>query len=497
MTKKEKRMFSIMAFIILIALGAVLIPRLLQNDTFYTIKIGNYILKNGIDMKDHWSLIANLPYCYPHWLFDCLVAISYNIFGFNGVYIFTMLLSGLLSFTIYEVITREYKEPFLSLIISLTITFFMIPFLTARAQIMTYALFVLFVHFINRFLETKKFKYFIYMFIIGILVANLHAAVWPLIFILFLPYFAEWILSFIFKENNRLFKKKFSFIREPNTKYLFIAVIIMIISGFITPIGSTPFLYSIKIFLGNTTAYIHEHSLSVFNSTFYTLALMVPLFLFLIFSKQKMRFRDFFMIIGLMTLAIMSRRHTALILTIGMIFISKYIINYAKRIGGNLFLLAAKKAAKLKWAIIISIVFVAPYIPLFVIKFNTHPVNAAEYPAFAVNFLLDHYQKEDIRVFNDYNFGSYLMFRDLKVTTDSRSDLYTKPFNKTFDYFDEYINFDQSGYKDYKNYFEKYNINFIIVKNNSYINLQVLKDPDYHLIYSDDTFRIIKKKESK
>ena len=372
----------------------------------------------------------------------------------------------------------------------------MMPFLTARAQIMTYALFVLFVHFINRFLDTKNFKYFIYMFIIGVLVANLHAAVWPLIFILFLPYLAEWILSFVFKENNKLFKRKFLFIREQNTKYLFIAIILMILTGFITPIGDAPFLYSIKIFLGNTTAYIHEHSLSVFNSTFYTITLMVPLFLFLLFSKQKMRFRDFFMIVGLMTLAIMSRRHIALVLTIGMIFISKYIINFLKKIGGDLFLMAAKKATKPKWAIIISILFITPYIPLFGIKFNTHPVNAAEFPAFAVNFLLEHYDKNDIRLFNDYNFGSYLMFRDLKPIIDSRSDLYTKPFNKSFDYFDEYIVFDQNSYEDYKNYFKKYDINFIMVKNDSYINLHLLKDPDYHLIYSDQTFRIIKKKEN-
>ena len=106
MTKKENKIFTIIAFIILMALGAVLIPRLLQNDTFYTIKIGNYILNNGIDMKDHWALVANLPYCYPHWLFDCLVAISYNLLGFNGIYILTMILSGLLAFTIYLIITK-------------------------------------------------------------------------------------------------------------------------------------------------------------------------------------------------------------------------------------------------------------------------------------------------------------------------------------------------------------------------------------------------------
>ena len=51
--KKNKKIF-IITFVICISILAIfLVKKTLQNDTFYTIKIGKLILENGIDMKDH------------------------------------------------------------------------------------------------------------------------------------------------------------------------------------------------------------------------------------------------------------------------------------------------------------------------------------------------------------------------------------------------------------------------------------------------------------
>lgn len=52
-------------------------PIVFQNDTFYTIKIGELIFNKGIDMQDHFT-IHNLPYTYPHWLYDLIIYLIYN-----------------------------------------------------------------------------------------------------------------------------------------------------------------------------------------------------------------------------------------------------------------------------------------------------------------------------------------------------------------------------------------------------------------------------------
>ena len=44
-------------------------------------------------------------------------------------------------------------------------------------------------------MKNKKIRYAVGLVIISTLIANLHAAVWPFIFVLFLPYIAEYILA--------------------------------------------------------------------------------------------------------------------------------------------------------------------------------------------------------------------------------------------------------------------------------------------------------------
>ena len=105
--KKEvnKKVFFEILAIILIALFCIsLTPKTLQNDTFYTIKIGEHIIQNkGIDMKDPFSWHENLSYTYPHWLYDVMIYLIYNIGGMTGIYISTCIFSLILGITIYKV----------------------------------------------------------------------------------------------------------------------------------------------------------------------------------------------------------------------------------------------------------------------------------------------------------------------------------------------------------------------------------------------------------
>ena len=70
-------------------------------------------------------------------------------------------------------------------------------YIAARAQLVTFILFVLTIYFIERFLETKKKRYAVGLIIIPTLIANLHTAVFPFYFILYLPYIAEYIIAIL------------------------------------------------------------------------------------------------------------------------------------------------------------------------------------------------------------------------------------------------------------------------------------------------------------
>ena len=98
---KKSNYFNIFIIISIIVLcfGFIYFP--ISNDTFYNIKIGNFILQNGIDMKDHFSWLSNLPYTYPHWLFDIFIALIYNLSSFKGLYILTIVFYSLIGSLIY------------------------------------------------------------------------------------------------------------------------------------------------------------------------------------------------------------------------------------------------------------------------------------------------------------------------------------------------------------------------------------------------------------
>ena len=72
---EKKRNYIFLLWISIFAIGIV--KKTLQNDTFYTIKIGELIFKNGIDMLDHFSYHI-LPYTYPQWLYDCFIYVIYK-----------------------------------------------------------------------------------------------------------------------------------------------------------------------------------------------------------------------------------------------------------------------------------------------------------------------------------------------------------------------------------------------------------------------------------
>ena len=78
-------------------------------------------------------------------------------------------------------------------------------YIAARAQLVTFILFILTIFFIEKFLESKKKRYAIGLIIIPILIANLHLAVFPFYFVLYLPYMAEYFIACLKKKENNYY----------------------------------------------------------------------------------------------------------------------------------------------------------------------------------------------------------------------------------------------------------------------------------------------------
>ena len=158
MDHKTRMKFNVLAIVCIIIFSFAISPKTLQNDTYYTISIGEHIMENGVDGIDPFSW-TDLKYTYPHWLYDVSIYLIYSFGGMTGIYISTIILSCILGVLLYITNNKINKNPLFSFILTIGVMFLLRDFIAARAQLVTFILFVLEILFIECFLDTKKKRY--------------------------------------------------------------------------------------------------------------------------------------------------------------------------------------------------------------------------------------------------------------------------------------------------------------------------------------------------
>lgn len=543
-TKKEKikssTKFTIMAVILIAIFCVALSPVTLQNDTYYTIKIGEHIANDGIDMQDPFSWHENLSYTYPHWLYDLLTYLIYNSFGMTGIYITTCILSIILGLSVYKINRKLCNNQLFSFFITIGVMYLIRGYIAARAQLVTFILFIWTIYFIEQFLETKKKRYAVSLVIIPILIANLHAAVFPFYFILYLPYIVEYLLAIISdniiyktsevrrltckikrlskKEENKekveelkeklklLLEKidkikvkrtkelknpyKIKFRKKDATKWLILIFIICLFTGLLTPIGDTPYTYLLKTMQGNTTQNINEHLPMVLGTETEIICVIILFLGLMIFTKVKIRLCDLFMLGGLTYLMILSRRQVTMFVLICSLVLNRLLLELVHIYTNGNLENTIKKLTKIGGIIIISAIMIGFSLYAAKDKFDDTYIDETAYPVKACDYIIENIDLGTARFYNEYNYGSYLIFRGIPVFIDSRADLYAPEFNgKKDDIFMDFIN--TSGIAEfYEDTFEKYGITHVITYKNSKTNMIITKTKDskYKELYSDDYF---------
>ena len=539
--------FTILAIILIAIFSIALTPVTLQNDTFYTIKIGEHITSYGIDMKDPFSWHEELSYTYPHWGYDVITYNIYNNFGMQGIYIATCILSAILGISIYLVNTKLAKNQIISFIITIGAMYMLRGYIAARAQLVTFILFILTILLIEKFIETKKKRYAIGLIVIPIAIANLHLAVFPFYFVLYLPYIAEYIISILGEiiiyrkiEVGKLKHKikklaktsgneekiqelekrlreledkidkikikrtkelqnpyKIRLTKNDNVKWLIIIMIICIFTGLLTPLGTTPYTYLVKTMQGNTTQNINEHLPMTISSETEVICTLIIFVAVLFFTKIKIKLSNLFMIGGLCYLMLASRRQVTMFVLIGSVILNRIIIelinlyNYNK---GTLEKLTKKITTKVG-IVITTILILALSYHIAKDKIDDKYIDKTTYPVEACDYILNNIDLGQARFYNEYNYGSYMIFRGIPVFIDSRADLYAPEFSgKKDDIFMDFI--ETSGIaKFYEDIFDKYDITHAIMYKNSKINMIIskTKDSNYEKLYEDDYFVVYKR----
>lgn len=531
--------FTIIAVVLIAIFCIAITPVTLQNDTYYTIKIGEHIQNNGIDMKDPFSWHEDLNYTYPHWLYDLLTYKIYSQFGMMGIYLTTCLLSCILGITLFFVSSKISKNKLISFFVTIGAMYLLKGYIAARAQLVTFILFILSLYFIEKFLENRKIRYGIGLVLISTLIANLHVAVWPFLFILFLPYIGEYLIAVLadliiykkvqerllkikikYSSNNKEALEKFQkeldelqakvskikikrsksiqnpykikITKNKNVKWLIVIMIICAFTGLLTPLGDTPYTYLAKTMQGNTTKNINEHLPMTIAEQPEVLCTIIIFLAVLTFTKIKIKLSDLFMIGGLAFLMLESRRQLSMFSLIGSVILSKLIVELITCYDKELLEKINKKILH-PFIIICMIVLVGwQTYDNVKTKYNDKFIDETQYPVKACDYILENIDLSKARFYNEYNYGSYMIYRGIPVFIDSRADLYAPEFSGLKDdIFTDFIDVSSIG-TFYEDILEKYNITHVILYSNSKMSMIIdeTKDPHYSKIYKDDYFVI-------
>lgn len=556
--------FHILAIIAIAIFCISICPVTLQNDTYYTIKIGEHILNTGtIDMQDPFSS-HDLPYTYPHWAYDIMIYLIYNVGGMVGIYVSTILFTCVLGILMYFTNYKISRNKLISFFITIGAMYLIKPFIAARAQLVTFILFELTILFIEKFLENKHKRYALGIVLISIAIANLHCAVWPFLFVLFLPYIAEYLIFTISdsdiihklslriydnkiknynkklekessEEKKKIYNEKINklilekeeaqkkhietlenkevrrkapyrikYQKNKAVKWLIVIMIICAFTGLLTPLGDTPYTYLLKTMQGNTTKSISEHlPLTLINNTD-MLVVITAILALLIFTDTKIRLKDLFMVAGLMLLMFITRRQESMFVLFGSAILAKWITDLFNKYDSK-GLIEFEKIMTSIWGIcttIVLIVFIS--ITQMKPKLDDKFIEPSSYPVDAANYIKENLDLDTIKLFNEYNYGSYLLYQGIPVFIDSRADLYAPEFNGKIgedgkyegqDIFSDYVNTSNIS-KYYENTFEKYEITHIILYKTSKLNMLISRDENYSQIYTDEKFVIYERLEN-
>ena len=424
------------------------------------------------------------------------------------------------------------KNKIISFILTISTMILMESYIAARAQLVTFILFVLTIYFIESFLETGKKRYAIGLIIIPILIANIHLAVFPFYFILYMPYIVEYLIYLltnmkvikykrkIKKLNQNVIKdenieneianleenlakekakkevKSFSKLIVKPSKYVVPLIIIMIIcifTGLLTPLKDTPYTYLIKTMQGNTTHNISEHLPLVLIQHIGLLVLIEVYLVFLIFTDTKIRLSNLFLIAGLLLLALMTRRQESMFVLLGVFVLNRLITSCILKYDDKGIKELERVCTKPIIMVILTIIIAVISAILYKNKMNDEYVLEKDYPVQASIWINENLDVSTMKLFNEYNYGSYLLFNDIPVFIDSRADLYAPEFNGKKDIFTDFINLNSLNC-NIQEKLDEYGFTHIILKEDAKLNIYFkLKTDTYKNIYSDENFVIYEK----
>ncbi len=484
------RILLVLGIIFAFFIGMSIVEKIVQNDAFFTISLGRDFFINGFRNDEFLTYHNEFSFYNIRWLFDLILTIIFDNWDFNGLYIANMITTGIISVIIFLINYKNTKNIKFSIFFCFLALFPIKYFFTSRAQILSIIIFVLQYYCSIELLKTNKKRYYVVLFILPILLVNIHGSIFPIYFIFFLPFVAEYIGSKIPKVKDVL--KRLEFDNYKYYKQLMIVILISLFEGLLNPNGLYPYYMMFATSFNYSSKVISEMQPITID--------FIPFFVFyfcIFFTYRfKQKAHNFFMLLGTGLMGVVSIRSLLYFFVIGSLIVCELAEKSYEDIEKNLKENTIKIVNSLFY-ILLFVIFICCMVH-FVNEQKNYYVAKNIYPIDATNYLLEEVDLEKEVLFNDFNVGSFLEICGIKTFIDSRAEVFEKPINNT-DILKDFVTiYKDPSVHEYKHFMNKYGFTIALVDKDSVLYRNITDDIecDYTIMYEDKYFVIYRIRES-
>ena len=520
--------------------GLLLIYGGLDGDCWFLLNHGRYVIEQGIPHIEPFTIHEDFAFVMQQWLTGAIFWEIYKYFGAEGLVCFLHPIGALTIYAFYRlslIVSKGNRDTALVLSSLVGIAICLL-FIRTRPQIFSTLIFILEIISLELLRQKNDRKYIFIFPLLSLALVNLHAAMWPMLLIFLLP--------FLFDHLARYDKKGYFFHDERIDIYTLGTIAgLIVLAGFINPYGWEAMTYVFRSYgYDMISNFVGEMKPITVRWWIGKISVLLFLFVIAVYARHKIAIRHLLITLGTMWMALSSFRSLYLFLAVGLyplafvyrdwqgltkvntstdnlrlrkilivlidcIFVWM-IVNQHDSISDVLgykrlaLLLAAMLPVillcLLEWRYgslqhvkdkflrcgYVSVIFIVSFMLLLTVEYKL--VNSEKLPdsALAVDYLLEHEQADNVRLWTSYNEGGYPEFRGLRCFIDTRAEVFLVSNNKQRDVFYEFISL-TAGKTDYRTFLSWYDFNYILVSENDIMYTYLPNDDDYELVFSYKT----------
>lgn len=462
----------IFAIIFVFSIFISLIHFKLDNDFWFLINTGKYIINNGFPITEPFTIHSELSFIIQQWLTDVIFYYVYNKFDINGMLFLVTAVNIIVTFLIYKIcmLVSEKRVKYSILLTILVSILLNMTFMTTRPQIFD-ILFLLFeIYLLELYIKQNNKLYLIGLPVISLLMINLHSSIWLMLFVFLLPYFFESIIKIKYFDKEKY-----------KIKYLIVTAIIMFLTGFINPYGIEAITYLFNSYGVDTiNNLVNEMKPTTIDTFIGIIAFIYTLFILFSYyynKDNKIKLRYLLLFLGCCYLGLSHNRGVMFLFIGG---IPSYVYNFKNMITQK------EKTRYLYSNKIVNISFIISVL-IFVVMYGwiLFNINIKEKNINHLHDVVDYLDKiadKKASVYTNYNDGGYLEYRGYNCYLDPRADVFLKSNNKKEDILNEFQNL-QSGQLNYKEFLMKYKFDYLIVNDYDLLYNYIKIEDGYNYVY--------------